>query len=48
MLHRPALFIAEAGVIGAAGNAGCASGPHVHVEIRLNTVTLDPLSGYLP
>jgi murein DD-endopeptidase MepM/ murein hydrolase activator NlpD len=40
----PGQIIEKGQAIGASGNSGRSSGPHLHVEIRLNDARLDPLS----
>lgn len=43
----PGQVVSKGTAIGASGNTGCSSGPHLHFEIRFNKVRYDPLS-YLP
>jgi len=43
----PGRVVSKGAVIGASGNSGCSSGPHLHFEVRLNRSRYDPLS-YLP
>lgn len=43
----PGQVVNKGNLIGASGNTGCSSGPHLHFEIRYNRNRYDPLS-YLP
>ena len=43
----PGQIVEKGQYIGASGNTGCSSGPHLHYEIRFNTGRDNPLS-YLP
>lgn len=43
----PGQVVNKGTTIGASGNTGCSSGPHLHFEIRYNRSRYDPLS-YLP
>jgi murein DD-endopeptidase MepM/ murein hydrolase activator NlpD len=43
----PGQVVNKGVTIGASGNTGCSSGPHLHFEIRFNRGRYDPLS-YLP
>jgi LysM repeat protein len=40
----PGQIVEKGQLIGASGNSGRSSGPHIHIEIRLNDARLDPLS----
>ena len=40
----PGQIVEKGQWIGASGNTGRSSGPHIHIEIRLNDVRLNPLS----
>lgn len=40
----PGQVVTKGNVIGASGNTGCSSGPHLHFEIRFNRGRYDPLS----
>ncbi len=40
----PGQVVTKGNVIGASGNTGCSSGPHLHFEIRYNRGRYDPLS----
>ncbi|MEW5985487.1 MAG: LysM peptidoglycan-binding domain-containing M23 family metallopeptidase [Chloroflexota bacterium] len=44
----PGQVVYQGNYIGATGNTGFSSGPHIHFEIRYFNVQYDPLSGYLP
>ncbi|MFQ5420413.1 MAG: peptidoglycan DD-metalloendopeptidase family protein, partial [Anaerolineae bacterium] len=39
----PGQVVEKGALIGATGNSGRSSGPHLHLEIRLNDIRLDPL-----
>jgi murein DD-endopeptidase MepM/ murein hydrolase activator NlpD len=41
-LH-PGQFLAQGGLIGLSGSSGFSTGPHVHFEVRLSGVPVDPL-----
>ncbi len=40
----PGQVVTKGNVIGASGNTGCSSGPHLHFEVRYNRGRYDPLS----
>ena len=40
----PGQIVEKGQTIGASGNSGRSSGPHIHIEIRLNDVRLNPLN----
>jgi murein DD-endopeptidase MepM/ murein hydrolase activator NlpD len=40
-LH-PGQFLAQGGLIGLSGSTGFSTGPHLHFEVRLNGVPVDP------
>ena len=40
---RPGQFLAQGGLVGLSGTTGFSTGPHVHFEVRLNGVPVDPL-----
>jgi len=41
-LH-PGQFLAQGGLVGISGSTGFSTGPHLHFEVRLNGVPVDPL-----
>ena len=41
---KPGVHVRQGDVIGYAGMTGLATGPHLHYEVRVNNVQINPLS----